>query len=64
MSRTYFNYVNTSNTTVNNTTITNVYKNVNVTNVTYVNQQVPGAVIAMPDDPRKSAPTIWKPSGK
>jgi hypothetical protein len=48
VSRTYFNNVNTSNTTVNNTTITNVYNNRSVTNVTYVNQRVPGAVIAMP----------------
>jgi len=48
VSRTYFNNVNTSNTTVNNTTITNVYNNTNVTNVTYVNQRVPGAVIAVP----------------
>ncbi len=48
VSRTYFNNVNTSNTTVNNTTITNVYNNTSVTNVTYVNQRVPGAVIAVP----------------
>ena len=48
VSRTYFNNVNTSNTTVNNTTITNVYNNTRVTNVTYVNQRVPGAVIAVP----------------
>ena len=48
VSRTYFNDVNTSNTTVNNTTITNVYNNTNVTNVTYVNQRVAGAVIAVP----------------
>ncbi|MEK7877864.1 MAG: hypothetical protein AAB325_16940, partial [Pseudomonadota bacterium] len=37
-----------SNTTVNNSTITNVYNNINVTNVTYVNRQVPGAVVAVP----------------
>ncbi len=48
VSRTYFNNVNTSNTTVNNTTITNVYNNTSVTNVTYVNRQVPGAVVAVP----------------
>jgi hypothetical protein len=47
VSRAYFNNINTSNTTVSNTTITNVYNN-NVTNVTYVNQRVPGAVIAVP----------------
>ncbi len=48
VSRGYFNNVNTSNTTVNNTTITNVYNNKRVTNVTYVNQRVPGAVVAVP----------------
>jgi len=48
VSRAYFNNVNTSNTTVNNTTITNVYNNTRVTNVTYVNQRVPGAVVAVP----------------
>ena len=56
VSRGYFNNVNTSNTTVNNTTVTNVYNThvTNVTNVTkitdvtYVNQRVPGAVVAMP----------------
>ncbi len=51
VSRRYFDNVNTSNTVVNNTTITNVYntRNVtNVTNVTYVNQRVAGAVVAMP----------------
>ena len=48
VSRRYFNNVNTSNTTVNNTTITNVYNNTNVTNVTYVNRRVPGAVVAVP----------------
>jgi len=48
VSRTYFNNVNTSNTTVNKTTITNVYNNQRTTNVTYVNQRVPGAVVAVP----------------
>ena len=48
VSRGYFNNVNTSNTTVNNTTITNVYNNTNVSNVTYVNQHVTGAVTAVP----------------
>ncbi len=48
VSRGYFNNINTSNTVINNTTITNVYNNTNVTNVTYVNQRVPGAVVAVP----------------
>src|SRR4030095_7593816 len=39
--------VNTSNTVVNTTTITNIYNNTNVRNV-YVNQQVQGAVVAVP----------------
>lgn len=52
VSRTYVNNVNVSNTTVNTTVVNNYYnntvvnKNVNVTNVTYVNQRVPGAVTA------------------
>jgi hypothetical protein len=50
----YFNQVNVSNTVVNNVQVTNVYnnvyvnKNVNVTNVNYVNQRVNGAVAAVP----------------
>ena len=48
VSRTYFSNVNTSNTTVNKTTIINVYNNQRTTNVTYVNQRVPGAVVAVP----------------
>lgn len=48
VSRNYFTRINTSNTVVNNVNITNVYNNTNVTNVTYVNRQVPGAVVAVP----------------
>jgi len=54
VSREYINRVNISNTTVNNTTITNVYnttivnKTTNITNVTYVNKNVAGAVTAVP----------------
>jgi hypothetical protein len=48
VSRTYFNSINTSNTVINVTNITNVYNNRDVTNVTYANQRVPGAVIAVP----------------
>ncbi len=50
----YFNRVNVSNTVVNNVQVTNVYnnvyvnRNVNVTNVNYVNQRVNGAVAAVP----------------
>jgi hypothetical protein len=53
----YFNQVNVSNTVVNRTVnITNVYnnvyvnKNTNVTNVNYVNQNVNGAVTAVPQN--------------
>jgi hypothetical protein len=54
VSRGYVNRVNISNTTVNTTTITNVYnttiinKTTNITNVTYVNRNVQGAVTAVP----------------
>jgi hypothetical protein len=52
VSRAYFNNVNVSNTRVNTTVINNYYttvivnKQVSVTNVTYVNQRVTGAVAA------------------
>jgi len=52
VSRTYANNVNISNTTVNTTVVNNYYNtnvvnnNTTVTNVRYVNQQVPGAVTA------------------
>jgi len=52
VSRTYVNNVNISNTTVNQTVINNYYnttvvnKNVSVNNVTYMNQNVRGAVTA------------------
>ncbi len=54
VSREYVTRVNISNTTVNNTTVTNVYnttivnKTTNITNVTYVNRSVQGAVTAVP----------------
>lgn len=53
VSRVYVNNVNISNTTVNQTVINNYYnstivnKNVSVTNVHYVNQNVPGGVTAI-----------------
>ncbi|MGM9489036.1 DUF6600 domain-containing protein [Ideonella sp. YS5] len=43
----YFERVNISNTVVNKTVINNVYIN-KVTNITYVNRRVPGAVVAVP----------------
>ena len=52
VSRAYVNRVNISNTTVNQTAVNNYYnatvvnRNVNVNNVRYVNQGVPGAVTA------------------
>jgi hypothetical protein len=54
VSREYVNRVNISNTTVNNVQITNVYnttiinKTTNITNVTYANRNVRGAVTAVP----------------
>jgi hypothetical protein len=54
VSREYVNRVNISNTTVNNVQITNVYnttivnKTTNITNVTYANRNVQGAVTAVP----------------
>jgi len=54
VSREYVNRVNISNTTVNNVQITNVYnttiinKSTTITNVTYANRNVRGAVMAVP----------------
>jgi hypothetical protein len=53
VSRGYLNRVNISSTTVNSTTITNVYNTTvvnktSITNVTYVNKNVAGAVTAVP----------------
>jgi len=47
-SRGYFENINRSNTMINTTVINNYYNNTNVTNVVYANQQVPGAVVAVP----------------
>ncbi|MFY9560570.1 MAG: DUF6600 domain-containing protein [Terriglobales bacterium] len=66
VSREYVNRVNISNTTVNNTTITNVYnttiinKTTNVTNVTYVNRNVRGAVTAVPQRAFASAQPVGR----
>jgi hypothetical protein len=46
-SREYFERVNTTNTVVDRNTIVNVYNNPAPREVRYVNQQVPGALIAM-----------------
>ena len=50
----YFHNINRSNTVINTTTITNVYnttivnRSTAVTKIVYANQQVPGAVVAVP----------------
>jgi hypothetical protein len=51
VSRGYFDHINRSNTVIAPTTITNVYNNINTTNITnvvYANQRVSGAVVAVP----------------
>jgi hypothetical protein len=66
VSRGYVNRVNISSTTVTNTTITNVYnttivnKTTNITNVTYVNRNVAGAVTAVPQRAFVSAQPVAK----
>jgi hypothetical protein len=66
VSREYVNRVNISNTTVNNVTITNVYnttivnKTTNITNVTYVNRNVRGAVTAVPQHAFVSAQPVGR----
>ncbi|HST11538.1 MAG TPA: DUF6600 domain-containing protein, partial [Terriglobales bacterium] len=55
VSQGYVNRVNVTNTTVNTTTVTNVYnttivhKSTTITNVNYVNRNVQGAVTAVPE---------------
>ncbi|MEN6607471.1 MAG: DUF6600 domain-containing protein [Bryobacteraceae bacterium] len=52
----YFGRVNNTNTVINNTTINNYYNesrnsnNAVITNIRYVNQSVPNAVVAVPQD--------------
>ena len=64
VSREYVNRVNISNTTVNNVQITNVYnttiinKTTNITNVTYANRNVRGAVTAVPQRAFASAQPV------
>src|SRR5712671_6488227 len=70
VSRGYVERVNISNTTVNNTTITNVCnttivnKTTNVTNVTYVNRNVQGAVTAVPQRAFASAQPVARAAVK
>lgn len=47
VSQNYFTSINVNNTTINKINVTNVYNN-KVTNISYINRQVPGAVIAVP----------------
>ena len=66
VSRGYVNRVNVSNTVVNTTTITNVYnttiinKTTNITNVTYANRNVRGAVTAVPQRAFVSAQPVGR----
>ncbi len=66
VSRAYVERVNISNTTVNTTTITNVYnttivnKSTTVTNITYANRNVQGAVTAVPQRAFSSAQPVAK----
>jgi len=61
VSRGYMNQVNISNTTVNVTTVTNVYnttiinKSTTITNITYANRGVQGAVMVVPQHSFASA---------
>jgi hypothetical protein len=66
VSRRYISNVNVSNTTVNETVVNNYYnttvvnKSVNVENVRYVNQQVPGAVTATSGQNFTSAQSVGR----
>src|SRR5262249_12286488 len=60
VSRGYFENINRSNTVVNTTVINNYYNNTNVTNVTYVNRGVPGAVVAVPRTAFEQAQPVSK----
>src|SRR6202451_454146 len=70
VSRVYMNQVNVSSTTVNTTTVTNVYnttvinKTTNITNVTYVNRNVQGAVTAVPQNTFASAQPVARAAVK
>jgi len=55
VSREYFTQINTSNTVINTTSITNVYKSfsagrMDIAQVEYTNREIPGALTAVPND--------------
>jgi hypothetical protein len=58
VSRNYFTSVNVTNTVVNTTVINNYYNNSNVTNITYRNRELPGAVTAVPTNVFGSAEPV------
>jgi hypothetical protein len=66
VSQAYVTRVNVSNTTVNNVTITNVYNTTiihnttNITNITYANRTVQGAVMVVPQHAFVSAQPVAK----
>jgi FecR protein len=66
VSQTYMTQINVSNTTVNTIVVTNVYnativnKTTTITNITYVNKTVPGAVTAVPQNAFASAQPVAK----
>src|SRR5215831_6446657 len=66
VSREYVNRINFSDTTVNTTTITSVYNttivnnNTTISNVTYINRNVSGAVTAVPQQAFVSAQPVAK----
>ncbi len=66
VSQGYVNRVNVTNTTVNTTTVTNVYnttivnKSTTITNVNYVNRNVQGAVTAVPERAFASAQPVGR----
>jgi hypothetical protein len=66
VSEAYVNRVNISNTTVNITTVTNVYNttiinnSTTITNITYANRNVVGAVMAVPQQAFVSAQPVGK----
>lgn len=66
VSRGYVDQINVTNTTVNTTVVNNIYNTtivnntVNATNVTYVNRNVPGAVIATTSQAFTSAQPITR----
>ncbi len=70
VSRAYMTQINVSSTTVNTTTVTNVYnttivnKSTTITNVTYVNRTVPGAVTAVPQNIMASAQPVARAAVK